>query len=98
MCAIGPLISENAIDLRIYIDEVPTHKCIPFIGSVGTEHCLNEWGFELNNGGHPEEAVTCASLMQQDGIKTTMVIYERSLIGRDYLAYFRDAAEIFGIE
>jgi len=98
VCAIGPLISDNAVDLRMYIDEAPMHKRIPFIGSVGTEDCLSEWGFELNNGGHPEETATIASIMQQDGIRNTVIVAERSLIGKHYIKFFHDASELFGID
>ncbi len=98
VCVIGPLISDNAVDLRIYVESAPIESRIPFIGSVGTEDCLSEWGFELNNGGHPEEAATCASLMQQDGIESTVILSEKSLIGQHYVKFFQDAAQIFEIE
>src|SRR4051794_16314765 len=96
--ALGPLISENVVDLRIHVDSSPPSRQVPFVGWVGSEDALSEWGFELTNGGHPEEMLTIASIMQQDGISSTVAVMENSLIGQHYLKYFRDAAEIFEIE
>jgi Periplasmic binding protein len=95
---LGPLISENAVDLRLYVDAAPPEAQVPFVGWFGTEDALSEWGFELNNGGHPEETATIASVMQQDGITSTVAVIESSLIGQHYMKFFRDAAEIFGID
>ncbi|WP_158010875.1 ABC transporter substrate-binding protein [Tardibacter chloracetimidivorans] len=95
---LGPLISENAVDLKIYVDSAPVQDRVPYVGSVGTEDCLSEWGFELNNGGHPEEAATIASIMEQDGIRSTAILLEQSLIGQHYTKFFKDAAELWKID
>jgi branched-chain amino acid transport system substrate-binding protein len=95
---LGPLISENVVDLRIFVDALAPNRQVPYVGWVGSEQALSEWGFELNNGGHPEEALTIASIMQQDGITSTVAVIENSLIGQHYLKFFRDAADIFEIE
>jgi len=98
VCILRPLISENAVDLRLYVDSAPADMRVPFIGWFGTEDALSDWGFELNNGGHPEEAATIASIMQQDGVHSTVAIIEKSLIGLHYLKFFRDAGDIYKID
>jgi branched-chain amino acid transport system substrate-binding protein len=92
----GPVISENAIALRRWIESSRTP--VASIGMCGTEDWLGRWSFALPNGHLAEEPYVMASVIAQEGHKRVAVAVERSLIGRQYYDYFQNACELEGIQ
>ncbi len=90
----GPLISENAIPLRQYIEK---EGQVPMLSMCGTEEWLGEWTFAIGNGSMPDEPYVLASVMRQAGISRVGCVVERSLIGRGYFSFFGKACETEGI-
>jgi len=91
----GPIVSENAVPLRDYVEargEVAT------LSTIGSEDYLGPWTFALNNGSLPEEPSVIASVIRHDGHRTLGVLFEESLIGMQYLEYFRKACDAEGLE
>jgi hypothetical protein len=93
---IGPMISENMVALREYIDRVG--HGIPCLGWGGTEDWLGEWTFAIGDGDLAQEPHVMAGFMAQAGLKRVGVTYERSLIGAEYLRYLRTACETYGLD
>ncbi len=91
----GPMISENAPAVREYIER---EARVPTIGMMGTEDFLGEWTFSLSNGSMPDEPYVLASTIAQAGHRRVGVTSERSLIGAQYLSYFKQACKVEGIE
>ncbi len=91
---IGPMISENCIAVRDYIEREGRTPCIAW---CGTDEWLGEWTFHLSNGSLPDEPHVIANVMAHDNIKRVGVTYEDSLIGKEYLEYFRRACKREGL-
>lgn len=91
---IGPMISENAIPIREYLDREGRTPCISWCGS---EDWLGEWSFGLSSGSMTDEPHVIANLMAHAGQRRIGVVVEESLIGEQYLAFFRRAAKLEGL-
>lgn len=94
VAVMGPLISENAVDIREYIDTVGH---IPTIAWGGSDGIYGEWTFALSNGSLPEEPCLMANYLAHSGSRTVAAIYEDSYIGREYLSFFKDACRFEGL-
>lgn len=95
---LGPLISENVADLRRYVEGAPVDRKIPYMSWAGSDEALSHWGFALNNAGFADETLTTSSIMHHDGIRSVFAVVENSLIGKGYLKFLHDAAEVFDID
>jgi branched-chain amino acid transport system substrate-binding protein len=91
----GPLVSENAVPLRRFIDDLAE---VPVLSMMGSESFLGPWTFALNNGSLQEEPSVLAAVITHDGIHRIGVAFERSLVGAQYLDAFRRAAALSGLE
>ena len=94
VAVMGPLISENAVDIREYIDSEGHVATIAWGGSDGL---YGEWVYGLTNGSLPEEPALMANYLAHNGASTVAVIVEDSYIGREYLAGFRDYCRFEGL-
>lgn len=91
----GPYVSENVVPLARHVE---SRAEVPIITLAGSEQCLGEWVFALNNGHMEEEPLMLAAVMRHDGRQRIGVAYETSLIGQDYLRAFRDACAREGLD
>ena len=80
----GPYVSDNAVPLAAHADRVAK---VPNVILSGSEGALGEWTFALNNGSMPEEPRMLAAILRGDGRDRIAIVYEASLIGREYLAF-----------
>jgi len=91
---IGPMVSENAPPIREYL-EGTGH--VPAISWCGTDDWLGEWSFGLSCGSLPDEPYVLANLVAHADHRRVGVLVEESLIGEQYLGYFRRAAKVEGL-
>jgi branched-chain amino acid transport system substrate-binding protein len=91
---IGPLSSENVLDVREY-NEREGH--VPTIGWSGTDLQYGHWMFGVGNGSLSEEPYLMANYLAHQGTRRLAVIYEDSAIGRGYLSFLRDACKFEGV-
>jgi branched-chain amino acid transport system substrate-binding protein len=90
---LGPMVSENAIPIREYLER---EGRTPAISWCGSDDWLGEWGFGLSSGSLPDEPYVLANLMAHAGHRRIGVIVEESLIGEQYLSFLRRAAKVEG--
>ncbi len=95
LAVIGPHISDNTVVVR---PEIERRFRVPAISVCGSEHWLGEWTFLLNNGSMTDEPILWAHLMAKADQPTAGVLVERSYIGKEYLANFRRAALLEGVQ
>ena len=91
---IGPMVSENAVPLREYLER---EGRTPAIAWCGTDDWLGEWSFGLSVGSLPDEPYVLANLAAHAGHRSVAVLVEESLIGEQYLSFFRRAAAVEGL-
>jgi branched-chain amino acid transport system substrate-binding protein len=91
----GPVISENAVPLREYVER---DGVVPIIVMAASESALGEWVFGLPNGSMDEEPRIMAQVAYYDGVRTIGVLYDNSLIGTEYLRSLRAGCREVGIE
>lgn len=91
---IGPMISENAIPIREYLER---EGRTPAISWCGSDDWLGEWSFGLSSGSLPDEPYVLANLVAHAGHRRVGVLVEESLIGEQYLSFFRRAARVEGL-
>lgn len=84
----GPLISENGIPLREYVDEFGH---VPTVMWGGSDQLYGDWCFSISNGSLAEEPILMANYLAHQGVDRVGVIYDDSAIGNEYLAGFRAA-------
>ncbi len=90
----GPMVSENGIPLRSYVDAVGQ---VPTIMWGGSDLLYGDWCFSISNGSLPEEPRLMANYLAHEGVDRIGVIYEDSAIGNEYLAGFRAACRYEGL-
>jgi branched-chain amino acid transport system substrate-binding protein len=78
----GPWVSENAVALRRYVEDLCQ---VPIITMGASENILGEWSFGLPAGSMEEEPIIMATVAALDGCKTVGIAFESSLIGEEYL-------------
>ena len=91
---IGPMVSENAIPIREYLE---LEGRTPAISWCGSDDWLGEWSFGLSSGSLPDEPYVLANLVAHAGLRRVGVLVEESLIGEQYLSFFRRAAKVEGL-
>jgi ABC-type branched-subunit amino acid transport system substrate-binding protein len=91
----GPVISENAVPLREYVER---DGLVPIIVMAASESALGEWVFALPNGSMDEEPRIMAQVAYYDGVRTIGVLYDNSLIGMEYLRSLRAGCREVGID
>lgn len=93
----GPIISENAVPLVGYIEQVAAWP-VPTITWAGSESWLSDWCFAMNNGSLQEEPWVVANIMAAHGVRRVGLLRDHSLIGVEYTDVFRRAAKRENIE
>ncbi len=91
---IGPMVSENAIPIREYLER---EGRTPAISWCGSDDWLGQWTFGLSSGSLPDEPYVLANLMAHAGHRRVAVLVEESLIGEQYLGFLRRAAKVEGL-
>ena len=86
----GPQKSENALQLREYIE---TKGRIPTVTICGSERFYAEWCFGVSNGALGEEPYLMANYLATRGIREAALVVEKNRTGRDYLEAWHVAAE-----
>jgi hypothetical protein len=90
----GPLISENGVALREYVEDLAE---VTVLTVAGTESMLGEWVFGLPAGSMEEEPVIMAQVAAYDGCRTVGIAYEDSFVGHEYLRSARAACKRVGM-
>jgi ABC-type branched-subunit amino acid transport system substrate-binding protein len=90
----GPWVSENAVALARYVEELGEVPCITMAAS---ETLLGEWFFGLPAGSMEEEPIIMATIAHLDGCRTVGIAFEDSLIGAEYLRTTRAACKDVGL-
>jgi branched-chain amino acid transport system substrate-binding protein len=90
----GPQVSENAVALRPYVEDLAEVPCITMGAS---ESILGEWNFGLPAGSMEEEPIIMATIAALDGCRTVAIAFEDSLIGHEYLRTTRAACKDIGL-
>ncbi len=91
---LGPQISENTSAVK---EEIERSFRVPAITMAGSDKWLGEWTFNLCNGSMSDEPAFLAQLCKRNGHKRIGVVVERSTIGQEYLAFFRNFCEMEGL-
>jgi branched-chain amino acid transport system substrate-binding protein len=92
---IGPMVSENAIPIREYLER---EGRTPAISWCGSDDWLGEWSFGLSSGSLPDEPYILANIVAHAGHRRVGLLVEESLIGEQYLGFFRRAARVESLE
>src|SRR6185437_6071107 len=90
----GPWVSENAVALRRYVEDLGQ---VPIITMGASENILGEWSFGLPAGSMEEEPIIMATVAALDGCRTVGIAFESSLIGEEYLRTTRAACKDAGL-
>jgi len=85
----GPQKSENALQLREYIETVGH---IPTVTICGTERFYGEWCFGVSNGALGEEPYLMANFLAARRVRRAALVVEKNTTGRDYLDAYMVAA------
>ncbi len=91
---LGPMISDNSVNLRDTINE----SGVPCLGWTGAVRFYGEYCFTVANGDIPTESVMGASWCAQNGHRKVGFFWERGSSGGDYAEYFRTAARNAGLD
>jgi branched-chain amino acid transport system substrate-binding protein len=90
----GPMISDNAVNLRDLINETGV-ACLAWTGAV---RYFGEYCFTVANGDIPSESTMGANWCRQNGYTKVGFFWERGSSGEDYANYFRVASQNAGVE
>lgn len=90
----GPVISENAIALRDYIER---QGRVPSITWAGTDLWNGQWCYALGQGSLTEEPYLMTNYLAHIGVRKVAAIVEQSAIGVEYFSYFRQACAFDGL-
>ena len=85
MVIAGPMISDNAVNLRDLINETGV-ACLGWTGAV---RYFGEYCFTVANGDIPSESTMGANWCRQNGYSKVGFFWERGSSGEDYAGYFR---------
>jgi len=91
----GAWVSENAVALRRYVEELGQ---VPIITMGASENILGEWSFGLPAGSMEEEPIIMATVAALDGCRTAGIAFESSLIGEEYLRTARAACKAVSLD
>lgn len=91
---LGPLISDNSVNLRDTINATGV-ACLGWTGAV---RFFGEYCFTVANGDIPTESVMGANWCVQNGHTKVGFFWERGSSGADYADYFRTAARNLGLD
>jgi ABC-type branched-subunit amino acid transport system substrate-binding protein len=94
LAVFGPMVSDNAVPTR---EEIERRFRIPSISLCGSDAWHGEWTFSLSNGSLTDEPYVIAHLCARAGHREVAVLVERSLIGPQYLEFFRQACRYEGL-
>ena len=90
---IGPAIGDNALVATPLAEKAE----LPTINWAGTERARGEWMFHLQVGSHEDESLVLARHLHALGSTKLGVVYDASPIGRRYLSFLVDEAEVLGL-
>jgi ABC-type branched-subunit amino acid transport system substrate-binding protein len=91
---LGPLISDNSVNLRDTINSTG----VPAIGWTGAVRFFGDYCFTVANGDIPTESVMGANWCALNGHRKVGFFWERGSSGGDYAEYFRSAARQVGLD
>ena len=91
---LGPMISDNSVNLRDTINETGV-ACIGWTGAV---RFYGDYCFTVANGDIPAESTMCANWCFQEGYTKVGFFWEKGSSGTDYSDYFRRASQQVGVE
>src|SRR5215467_8114658 len=80
---VGPAVGDNALVVTPLADAAR----LPTINWAGTERARGEFMFHLQVGSHEDESVLLARHLAARGVRRVAVIFDRSPIGRRYVAF-----------
>ncbi len=90
---VGPAIGDNALVATPLADRAR----VPTINWAGSERARSEYMFHLQVGSHEEEPVVLVGHLASIGVKRLGIVYDRSPIGRRYLEFFEDHADVLSL-
>lgn len=90
----GPVISENAIAVREYIE---TQGKVPTITWAGTDLWNGQWCYALGQGSLTDEPYLMSNYLAHIGVRSVAAIVEQAAIGIEYFDYFRQACAFDGL-
>jgi ABC-type branched-subunit amino acid transport system substrate-binding protein len=91
---VGPAIGDNALVATPLADRAR----MPTINWAGTERARSEFMFHLQVGSHEDEGVLLARHVASRGATRVGVVFDRSPIGRRYVAFFEAECEALGLD
>jgi branched-chain amino acid transport system substrate-binding protein len=91
---IGPMISDNAVNLRDLVNETG----VPALSWTGAVRFHGASCFTVANGDIPTESVMCANWCAQEGHTRVGFFWERGSSGTDYADFFRTEASRAGLD
>lgn len=91
---VGPAIGDDALVATPLADRYR----VPTINWAGTERGRSEYMFHLQVGSHEDESIVLARHLASIGVHRAGVVHDRSPIGRRYLGFFLEEAEVLGIQ
>jgi branched-chain amino acid transport system substrate-binding protein len=89
----GPAIGDNAL----VATPLAERYRVPTVNWAGTERGRGEYMFHLQVGSHEDESIVMARHLWTSGARRVGVVYDRSPIGRRYLAFLQTEAEVIGL-
>ncbi len=90
---VGPAIGDNAL----VATPLAERYRIPTINWAGTERARSEYMFHLQVGSHEDESLVIVRFLASRGATRLGVVADRSPIGRRYLDFLRDEADVLGL-
>src|SRR5579875_3884533 len=90
---VGPAIGDDALVATPLADRFR----VPTINWAGSERARSEYMFHLQVGSHEEEPVVLVGHLASIGVKRLGIVYDRSPIGRRYLEFFEDHADVLSL-
>jgi ABC-type branched-subunit amino acid transport system substrate-binding protein len=94
LLVVGPAVGDNALVATPLADQAR----LPTINWAGTERARGEFMFHLQVGSHEDESVLLARHVASLGVRRVAVVFDRSPIGRRYVAFFESECEALRLE
>jgi len=90
----GPFTTDNCLPILPHVER----SGVPTLTLCGSQRWIGESAFNLSNGGMADEPAIIAGWLRSQGHLRVGVLRDSpSMIGDEYLAYFRNAAALEGV-
>ena len=90
---VGPAIGDDAL---VATPLAERHR-VPTINWAGTERGRGDYMFHLQVGSHEDESIDIIRHLAALGVERVGVVHDRSPIGRRYLSFLQEEAEVAGV-